>query len=67
MLSMGSDPRLYKEGLFVASGLENWNWMFRSCKIHRTKRMGIQRSKRIESVGNSYRKLVVEEELEASL
>jgi hypothetical protein len=31
---MGSDPKLYKESLFVAGEirLENWNWEFRSCK-----------------------------------
>jgi hypothetical protein len=29
---MMSDPRLYSESLFVARGLENWNWDFRSCR-----------------------------------
>jgi hypothetical protein len=33
----------------------------------RIKRMVIQRSSRIESFGNSHRKLVVEEELEVGL
>jgi hypothetical protein len=29
---MESDPRLYSESLFVARGLENWKWEFRSCR-----------------------------------
>jgi hypothetical protein len=31
---MASEPKLYKESLFVAreNRLENWNWEFRSCR-----------------------------------
>jgi hypothetical protein len=36
-------------------------------EFRRTKRMRMQRSMRIGSVGNSHGKLVVEEELEVSL
>jgi hypothetical protein len=32
VFSMGSDPSLYNEGLFVARGIENWNLEFRRCK-----------------------------------
>jgi hypothetical protein len=32
MFSMESDPRLYNERLFVAEGIENWNWEFGSCR-----------------------------------
>jgi hypothetical protein len=42
---MESYLRLYSESLFVARGLENWNWELRSCRrivVEEGETMGIQ-------------------------